>query len=483
MKSSIKIKFTIGLSIILIITGIILNLLIIQVFTTNLENTIKKSMNDIMISSREYVDYKLIYKNLPFTPAGLKFESGDISDYFTSTYGCASQVFNMGGGKIEDSNDFESNNIKNINVQTAMEGKAVINIKYSENQVNGILSFPLCYYGKYIGIIAVNKSFGELYKSNNSAIKIITAIEFVVFIIIFILSFIFISYIIKPLKNLTSGLKNVGDGNYETNIRVKNKDEIGELSTEFMNMKLKIKKQLEIINLEKEKVLELESSRQKFFNNVTHELKTPLTAISGYAQMLQSEGVEDMEFKKRAVQRIFLESERMNTLVLDLIRVSMGTTFIKEEKKPINMYKLLNEICDDMDIKAKKYFLNISRDIKAGWISGQNNKIRQLVINILDNAIKYSFKDGQILIKTFILEGFYVIQVTNRGEKISQKVHKNIFEPLVRGIKNGENSSGLGLYICNEIVKEHDGEITVENGEVIKVIVKIPSFRNNLETI
>lgn len=483
MKSSIKIKFTIGLSIILIIMGVALNLLIRQIFENNLENAIKTSMKDIMNNSREYISYRLIYKKLPFNKQGLTIEAWEISDYFMSTYSSQSQVLDMNGYVLENSSSLKAGANVDKAAKTAMEGKSTINIEHSKNDVKAMLSFPLFYNNEYIGIIIVNKSYGDLYNYNNMAINLITLIELSVFLIIFLISFIYLSYIIKPLKNLTNALKSLGEGNYDAKLIVKGKDEIGRLSSEFMNMKLKIKNQISIINSEKEKTLRLEKDRKEFFNNVTHELKTPLTAISGYAQMLLDKKLEDHQFKERAIQRIYMESERMHELVLDLINVSKGISFADEEKKLIDMSKLINEICNDMEIKAEKYFLSLNRDISTGFILGQNNKIRQLVINILDNAIKYSLRDEQIFIKTFIEDKFFVLQVTNKGEMIPQEVYNNIFEPFVRGTKAEESSSrGLGLYICSEIVKEHNGYIYIENGEVIRVIVKIPSSGNTLET-
>lgn len=483
MRSSIRIKFTVGLTVILLIMGIALNLLIRQVFENNLENAIRVSMKDIMNNSREYINYRMIYKRLPFNRQGLTIEAGEISDYFMATYSSQSQVLDMDGSVLEYDSSLKTSNSVDKAVETAKEGKAVINISYSKKDVNGMLSFPLFYNDQYIGIIIINKSYSDLYNYNTMAINFITIIELSVFFLIFIISFVYLSYIIKPLKNLTDALKSFGEGNYDVKLIVKSKDEIGRLSSEFMNMKLSIKKQIGIINSEKEKTLRLERERKEFFNNVTHELKTPLTAISGYAQMLLDKKLEDPQFKERAIQRIYMESERMHELVLDLINVSKGVSFEDEEKKLIDMSKLINEICDDMEIKAEKYFLSFNRHISTGFILGQNNKIRQLVINILDNAIKYSLRDEQILIETFSEDKFFVLQVTNKGEMIPQEVYNNIFEPFIRGIKTEESSSrGLGLYICSEIVKEHNGYIHIENGEVIRVIVKIPSSGNTLET-
>lgn len=291
------------------------------------------------------------------------------------------------------------------------------------------------------------------------------------------------THIITPLKLLTAALKSVGEGNYDVDLHIKGNDEIGRLSNEFMNMKLKIQNQLHIINAEKEKVIKLEGSRREFFNNVTHELKTPLTSISGYAQMLMDKELKDTEFKDRAINRIYLESERMHKLVLELISVSRGLHSIEEEKNNIHIHKILIEICNDMEAKAQKYGISLVAKIGEGVIVGAENKIRQLIINILDNAIKYSYEDNKVFVKSYNEHDFYVIQVINRGQPIEEQVLTNIFEPFVRGNKTTElGSTGLGLYICNEIIKQHNGQIEIENSRQIRVTVKIPSFGNTLET-
>lgn len=483
MKSSIRFKFIIGLSIIFLASGITLNFLIRQVFQWNLENNIKSSMKDIMSNSREYIRYKILTNNLSFNEEGIEILSSDILDYFTTNYNCESQIRNIKGDITESNLTTSLKETADRITKGALDGQSIMNLKYNDNAAYAIAAYPLYYEDKYIGIIDVSKSFEKFYSYNSNVMNIITFIEIGLFIVIFIILFIFTSRITKPIVVLTKGIKRVGEGDYGIELKVKSNDEIGILSKEFMNMKHKIKSQIDDIKKEKEKVIMLEKGRREFFNNVTHELKTPLTAISGYAQMLGDENVKDDEFKKRAVKRVYMESERLHKLVLDLISVSKGLSIIEKEMKPIDMHKLLTEICDDMDIKAKKYYLNLCIDIKEGFILGEINKIRQLVINVVDNAIKYSFTEEKIFIEAFDEKEFYVINVSNRGNKIPQQIYNNIFEPFVKCTGEKEiGSSGLGLYICNEIVKEHNGEIEIKNGKVIKVKIKIPSLRNNLET-
>ena len=263
----------------------------------------------------------------------------------------------------------------------------------------------------------------------------------------------------------------MSNGDYTTSIKMQQrKDEVSILSNELIKMKEKIGEQIKTINTEKDKVETLANSRKNFFDNVTHEIKTPLTAITGYAEMLKDNIVEDEKFKKKAIERIYAESERLNTLVLDLINVSKGLSS--------KMDRLINEICDDMKIKSDKYGLSIIRKISKGTILGQNNKIRELLINIIDNAIKYSLKSEVINIKAEEAEEKYVIEVSNKSEVIPKEIYDNIFEPLVKTTNKEEvNSSGLGLFICKEIVTEHNGTIRIENGNIIKVIIEIPLYQ------
>ncbi|MDW8799976.1 HAMP domain-containing sensor histidine kinase [Clostridium sp. A1-XYC3] len=477
MKNSVRFKFTFGLSIIFIVSAIALNLLIRQVFDTNLENTIKASMKDIMKNSREYIRYNMISNN-PYT---------DKKDFYSSmwnllnnsvlTYNYELEIRDSHGKIVESNIGLNSSELVEKGSKSAIEGKAVINLRYSGESVQGILSYPLYQEDKLLGVLNISKNFDNIYSQNKRIIRIITMIEIVVFIFIFIAAYLITSKIINPIIVLTKQIKKIEDGDYEINLDVKSKDEIGLLLNEFVNMKDKIKDQLETIGRERDKVLKLERGRREFFNNVTHELKTPLTAISGYAQLLLDKNVQDKEFRDRAIQRIYLESERLHGLVLDLINVSKGASFLQEDKKVIEMKSLLESICRDMNIKSQKYSLDIVSKIEEGTICGQENKIKQLIINLIDNAIKYSFSEEKIYIYAFNDESNYTVEILNKSNPISEDIYNSIFQPFVKGNNVVEvGSRGLGLYICSEIVKEHNGEIHIENGDEIKVTVKIPSF-------
>ena len=146
-----------------------------------------------------------------------------------------------------------------------------------------------------------------------SNIKFIVSITF---LLILIFTYFLFERIINPLNYIKNSFKRIGDGDFKINLKVNSKDEIGDLACGVNKMANKIEEQIEKINEEKEKVLTLEKTRTEFFNNITHELKTPLTNISGYAQIMSEEDFHDNDFRKFALERINKESKRMHELIV-----------------------------------------------------------------------------------------------------------------------------------------------------------------------
>lgn len=477
MKNSIRFKYTLGLTIIYVFSSIILNILIRQVFDSNLENIIKNSMKDVMENTSEYIEYNSAANESYINEKSFYKDTWNLLYNSMLSNNFQYEIRDDKGKVVEGGINEQYNALGDKGTKSALSNKAVVNIQYSTDNAEGVLSYPIYHKDRLLGVLNVSKSYADFYLNNTRLINIITLIEMGVFVLIFMVSYLFMSKITSPLIKLTKEIKKIEDGNYETNLNTGRRDEIGVLLNEFLRMKDRIKEQICTINNEKDKVLKLEAGRRDFFNNVTHELKTPLTAISGYSQMLLDGNVEDEDFKHRAVERINLESERLKRLVLDLIHVSKGAVFIEEERKTIDMQKIILEICEDIKIKAEKYSISISKSIESGLIKGQENKIRQLLINILDNAVKYSYNGEEILIKTYCEKNFYILEVINCGGPISEEVYKNIFSPFVKGENSNETGSrGLGLYICSEIVKEHNGEIYIKNSEDVKVVIKLPIY-------
>ncbi len=368
----------------------------------------------------------------------------------------------------------EFKNVVKPSNEMAMEGKAIVNLKYKNSGINVILTYPLYINDNYIGIVNIAKNYDLEYKTYKNTMNFINIIEGGIFAAIFMFLFLMTTKITKPIAKLTDAIKKLGNGDYDISITDQGKDEVAVLAREFISMRDKIKEQIETIENEKDKVYKLEKGRREFFNSVTHELKTPLTAISGYAELLLTGMVEDKDFDKRAIERIYSESDRLHNLVLELIEVSKGLYVVKEEVKEVNIKKLIMQSCNDMNIKASKYSLKIILNLSEGSIKVQEDRIRQVMINILDNAIKYTYGGKEIYVNSYVLGNKYFIEIINSSNPIPEETFNYIFEPFVKfsGVDN-KDSRGLGLYLCNEIIKEHGGEIVIENGYLVKVTIML----------
>lgn len=478
----IKYKITVGILVILIILGMIMNFSISSILKRDMECNITNSLEEIMKSTREAIKYRLTIDPSVNKKKLLLQEAEYLNNYISLNYESNSKIIGLDNQVYISNINNEINNIENLFLR-AVEGEVVVNLNYTDKGLDGYLTYLIFINRESLGVLHLEKNFDDIYIQYQKTLTFMRIIVIVIFLFILILSYLIASKVTYPITLLIKGIKDVGDGNYGDPILYKGNDEIAIVTKEFNNMNSKIQQQITTIKSEKEKVETLENSRKQFFDNVTHEIKTPLTAIIGYAEMIKDNIVDSEEFKHKSIERIYSESRRLNLLVLDLINISKGLSAVNENKVNIDVSNVLNQICDDMQIKANKYGININRNINDGFIYGRVNKIRELIINILDNAIKYLRNSNEIYIKSEVKENYYNIQVINSAEIIPEEVYKSIFEPFIRNNNyKDEDSRGLGLYLCSEIVKDHDGEISIDNGEQIIVNIKLPCFRNKLET-
>ncbi|NFV13186.1 ATP-binding protein [Clostridium sp. FAM 1755] len=469
----IRYKFITGLIFILIFSMIVMNVAITRVLSSNMENSINNFLKQVMNSTHEYVKYTVVTNSTKDKKEALVEEGNYIIKHISLNYDCKCDIRDTNYELIEGNIPEEFRSITQKSKNTVMDGKAVVDLKYKNSGVDAILTYPIYIDNKYMGIISTVKNYDTEYRNYKNTINIINIIELGTFIIIFIFLYLRTNKITEPITELTDAIKKLGYGDYNIYIDEHGKDEVAILSKEFINMRDKIKEQIETIESEKRKVYKLEKGRREFFNSVTHELKTPLTAISGYAELLLTGMVQDEDFNKRAIERIYSESDRLHKLVLELIDVSKGMYVIKEELRDVDMKELISQSCNDMNIKANKYSLKIIQNISEGIVKVQQDKIRQVLINIIDNAIKYSYGGNEIYVNSFILDNKYVIEVINHSDPIPNEILNNIFEPFIKSNNDNKDSRGLGLYLCNEIIKEHEGEITIENGPLVKVKIDL----------
>ena len=278
----IKYKFTLIITSILIVLGLSLNISVRKILKDNMESSITSSMKEVMKSTRESIKYTLSQRNYLYKDKALKEEANYLLDYISQNFDSTLQICDISGNVLASNLSFKPIEISQ-NLSEVKEGKTIVNIKYQNNELIGVLSYPIIINESYIGIINLNKDYTQLYEEYYRATNVLSLIEIILIVFIFLLSTRLTNKIAKPITNLTIAAKSLGEGNYDVLLNTEGTDEISILSREFLNMKNKIKEQILDIENEKEKVEKLALSRKIFFDTVTHELKTPLTSIIGYS--------------------------------------------------------------------------------------------------------------------------------------------------------------------------------------------------------
>ena len=465
-NKKLRTKITIRVGILLILGGVILNIVVKNIIDYSSKNTIKNDMTIQQNNSTEFINQYFMINGKTLDKQTFISNSPRIamklSEYDNSTIG----IYDVNGELQYQSVKGEVNKRINTHIDQAKNNKAYIYFTQENNEYKGYFAYPFYYNDKFVGIVEVVRDYKEIVTNNENIYLLFTLVESFFFLIILILTYLIMRRSTKPIENLLNGVREISKGNYGYEVlEHTNKDEISDLAYEYNKMRKKIKKQIEVTH-------NLEKTRRDFFCNITHELKTPLTSISGYAELLQS-NFDNEKFRKQAISSIEEESAKLNNMISSILEVSRGQ-ILSREKREFNIGKMLNEVSEEMKIRNNNS-IKVKLNIETCNVIGIYDEIKSLILNLLENAYKYSIECGDIEITGYKEDEQYNIEISNKSRNLSVNFQEKAFEPFIRG----ENAialegNGLGLYICKLIVEEHNGDIKIDiTDNVVKVNVKL----------
>lgn len=481
MKISIKFKFAIVFLLIFSLSALIFTTFIKESIARNNEDIIKRDMTDLLLNSRAYLRHFLIINEIQPQLSEFKSFSGEIATELSSKVKAEISLYTPSGkllanSFIENQEALLSKNAENLKL--AQKNQAIASVIPVGENTYVEFSFPVYIDNVNLGLISLTRDYTDLYAASTSLISKLIYFVAALFNLLFLAAFYLASRITSPLIKLKNALSEIAKGNYDNKLTVASKDETGELADSFTLMQSKIKEQINTIEAEKEKLVLAGKHRQEFFNNVTHELKTPLTTISGYAQILEEENYSGDALYTRAVQRISSESDRLHDLVVELLEISKGSFKDEYKYEKIELLSLITLVSRDMKINAQKNKQEIKITFKNPlYIRGDIAKMQEVFLNLLDNAIKYSNSNTEIIVSAFKTTENIFIEITNEGPCIPSEKADKVFEPFYRleTAKGEKTGSGLGLFICKNIVQKHGGAITLESKkQSTKIILKFP---------
>lgn len=395
-----------------------------------------------------------------------------------------------GNGQVLNYEDIDNKkNYSNADLKLSIDNKSAFTIVPVKDKYLVVFSCPIINNEKSIGIVRSVMDYSEIFSSSKNLLKLTNTFVLLVFGVIFLFVVLLATKITIPILRLSKVIKEVAKGNFEEDINIKSKDEIEELSLDFNKMKYKIKDQIETIKNDRDDLKKIAGHRKVFFDNMTHEMKTPLTIISGYSQILLKQDFNDKEFARKSIKKINDESERMHNMVIELLEISKVESNITSDiRQDINISQIIDAACNDMKIRADKYEIHIEKAIdKEVTVLGNPNELRRVIINIIDNAIKYSNIKSTINVKLLKEHSNCNIIIKDEGQGIPSDKLEMIFEPFYRVNKQTSRetgSSGLGLSIVKKIIDKHNGDIKIisEEGIGTEVHIIIPIKVYNIVT-
>jgi signal transduction histidine kinase len=225
-----------------------------------------------------------------------------------------------------------------------------------------------------------------------------------------------------------------------------------------------------------------QQSQREFVANVSHELKTPLTSIQGFAQAVLDGAAQTPEALQQAAGVIYNEASRMNRLVMDLLslaRLEAGTADL--QSAPVNMDLLLRGVVEKFTPQAQAAQVDLREDIHdVPGLIGDGDRLAQVFTNLVDNAIKFTPPGGQVTVTAQPEDGWVTVRVVDSGPGIAPEDQARIFERFYQVDKSRRGGTGrgvgLGLAIAQQIVLAHHGKIWVESqsGQGSCFMVKLP---------
>lgn len=451
----------------------------------NIENQITEELKNIRSNSQIYIRQILLLNNSSIDENGFKNCRYEIESQLRNSGNFEAELYDMDGNLLQNDKDAGRKAIsEREDFVQALNGKSAFTVVYGKNKSCKVyFTMPVEIMNQKLGIISYYLDYDSVYQREWNTINSMFHVMVLVFTVIYLLVWVMLRHMVTPIRRLSRISSDVSvhliDGQMESELLEKfpyedRKDEIGELSRNYAQMLKVTNEQFGKIGEDRDRILRLWNSRQEFYNNVTHELKTPLTTISGYAQLIEENGLNDEELFYSGMEHILQESTRLHRMVVQLLEMQNKESITAAS--PVEIVSLLREVTASMQMKARRYENKLVLKSESDYIVlGKADRIRQVFINLIDNAIKYGEPRKKIMICVSGKADKVQIAVINSGRLEKEEV-QHIFEPFYRIDKERSRelgSSGLGLALVGKIMEEHRGTVKVQSQDEGYVIFTV----------
>lgn len=291
----------------------------------------------------------------------------------------------------------------------------------------------------------------------------------VILILIFtsaLLTFWIYRAVMRPLGRMQVAAKNIKEGNLDFELTPMADDELGELCQDLEEMRIRLRETAE-------EKLRYDRESKELISNISHDLKTPVTTIKGYAEGIMDGVADTPEKMQRYIRTIYNKADEMNTLINELtLYTKIDTNRIPYNFNTLSVNAYFNDCAEDLSVELESknvefgYFNYVEADVK---VIADPEQIRRVIHNIVNNSLKYMDKPkGKINLRVKDVGDFVQIELEDNGKGIGAKDLPNIFDRFYRtdaSRNSSKGGSGIGLSIVKKIVEEHGGKIWATSRE------------------
>ena len=458
MKNKIGKRLVRSFLIIILITISIIDIFLLFAFSSYYYNNISKELIQRMEVSLEI--YRRDYSDKSIED--LIYEDSDI---FLSNTNAEVQILDKDKNLLSDSiGRLASNPIETIDVMAAEKGE--IKTWRGEDSQTGEAIMSVAgpiknNEGETIGYLRFISSIEGVKSAILKTIISLFVFTLFVALVTTMVSLLISKSIVRPILELTEVAKTMLKGNYEEKAKIFEDDEIGELA--------------KTLNAMSDEIINKDRIKNDFISSISHELRTPLTSIKGWAVVLKDAKEDEKELIEDGLNIIENEADRLAKMVeelLDFSRYISGR--ITLDKDVFDITQTCLDISKQMRPRAKSNNIELITELpeESILINADENRIKQLLINLLDNAIKFTSDKGWVKFQMIREADLVQIMVSDNGMGMTKEELAHVKEKFYKG-KHSKSHSGIGLSISDEITKLHQGKLEIFSEENIGTTVKV----------
>jgi two-component system sensor histidine kinase GlrK len=271
-----------------------------------------------------------------------------------------------------------------------------------------------------------------------------------------LIAILFAYLITRSIKKLDDAIRDLGAGEFTKPIKINGPNDLAELG--------------ERLDWLRKRICELEDQKINFLRHISHELKTPLTAVREASELLIEEDDSRQSEETEIIQIIHESSLQLQMLIEDLLQFGRNKNLLKPlEKESIHLPSLIKKVIAEYSLALSNKKINLSTQLDNVVLHGDYERLRVVLNNLISNAVRYSPNAGEIRVDLSTNNKQMVLDIENSGPGINQEDQSHAFEPFYRGnsIETGPvKGTGLGLTIVKEHIEAHQGKIQILNGKL-----------------